>query len=274
MTSGNGVRLRTAGGPIGAGLRRYWYPLAALVRRDLKKRYATSMLGIGWTILHPAILMALYTVVFGFIFRSGRPAEGAREFVLYLLSGMLPYISIAEAVHASVASLREDRALLERETFPAEVVPAARVLTASVGEAVGLLLVVLLAPFFGLSPTPWILALPLLILVRVLLTLGLAWAVSVLSIFVSDLTQVLSLLLTSWLFLTPIFYTADAAPPILGRLMVLNPLHAIVRAYRSVLIEGQAPWSAGLVAIVWATLFAGVGLWFFRKTLDRAKDFL
>jgi ABC-type polysaccharide/polyol phosphate export permease len=187
---------------------------------------------------------------------------------------MLPYMSLAEAVHASVGALREDRALLERDTFPAEVVPAARAITASLAEVVGLILVVLIGPFLGMQVTGWLLLLPLLVAVRLLLTSGLVWMVSVLAIFVSDLAQVVSLLLTCWLFLTPIFYELGTVPSLMGRLAVLNPLAAIVQAYRSVILEGRAPWPEAPAAAVWAILFAVAGLWFFRKTLDRAKDFL
>jgi ABC-type polysaccharide/polyol phosphate export permease len=273
MTSGIAGSAARAGGAA-VGIRRYWYPLAALVRRDVKKRYATSVLGLAWTVLQPAILLAIYTVVFGFIFRYGRSAADTPTFVVYLLCGMLPYMSIAEAVHASVGALREDKALLERDTFPAEVVPAARAITASVAEAVGFSLVLLISPFFGIRPTPWLLVLPFLILLRVLLTLGLTWTVSVLAIFVSDFAQVVSLLLTCWLFLTPIFYAPDTVPSVMGRLIMVNPLYAVVQAYRTAIVEGRAPWPGAALAMGWAFLFAAAGLWFFRKTLDRAKDFL
>jgi ABC-type polysaccharide/polyol phosphate export permease len=85
---------------------------------------------------------------------------------------------------------------------------------------------------------------------------------------------VLSLLLTAWLFLTPIFYHAEAVPPGLRWLLVLNPLHHVVEAYRAVLLDGRAPFPAGVFAIGWVIVVGGVGLWFFRKALDRAKDFI
>lgn len=274
MTSNNRAEGYASLGGGAAGVHRYWYPLMALVRRDVKKRYATTMFGVAWTILQPVILLVIYIVVFGFIFQYGRPAEGARAFVFYLLTGMLPYLAIAEAIHRAGAALREDRALLDREVFPAEVVPAARVITASVGEAVGLVLLVVLGPMFGMPLTGWICTLPLLMALRLLMTCGLTWIVSILAIFVADLNEVLSLMLTAWLFLTPIFYTVDAAPPVLRRIMLLNPLYHVVQAYRHVLLEGRAPFPDGLFALAWAVALAGAGLWFFRKTLDRAKDFL
>jgi ABC-type polysaccharide/polyol phosphate export permease len=253
---------------------RYGYPLLALVRREVRKRYATTMLGSAWTILQPLALMVIYVVVFAVILRSGREADSARDFAFYLLAGMLPYLAIAEGLQRATTALREDRALLEREIFPAEVLPVARVVAASVAEVVGLVLLVILGIALGMSASGWILALPLLVILRIVITCGLAWIVSILTIFVADLAEALTFLLTAWLFLTPIFYPADAVPPALQWMMVANPLHHLVEAYRSVLIAGRAPFPEAFLLLAWAAAFAGAGLWFFRKALDRAKDHL
>lgn len=254
--------------------RRYWYPLAALVQRDLRKRYAASFLGAAWMVVQPLILLALYLLVFAVILRSGRDAAGAREFALYLLAGMLPYLAITDALHRAIGALREDRSLLERETFPAAVLPLSRVVTASLPEVVGLGLLVVLAASMGRPPSGWLILLPVLVVGRIALTTGLAWILSTLAVFVTDLAELLSLLLTAWLFLTPIFYPADAAPPLLRALFVVNPLYYLVRAYRFVLIDGQNPGGDGLALLVSAIVCAGAGLWFFHRTIDRSKDLL
>jgi ABC-type polysaccharide/polyol phosphate export permease len=254
--------------------RRYWYPLAALVQRDLRKRYAASFLGAAWMVLQPLILLALYLLVFAVILRSGRDASGARGFALYLLAGMLPYLAITDALHRALWALREDRALLERETFPAEILPLARVVTASLPEAVGLVLLIVLAAVIGRPPSGWLIVLPLLVVGRIALTAGLAWILSTLAVFVTDLAEILSLVLTAWLFLTPIFYPADAAPPLLRALLVVNPLYYLVRAYRFVLVDGQNPGGDALALLAGASMCAAFGLWFFHKTIDRSKDFL
>lgn len=275
MTTGRAIAApRKAPGEI-TGFARYWYPLAALVRRDLQKRYAATILGIGWTVVQPLVLIAVYIVVFAFILNAGRTAESAHAFVFFMLSGMLPYLATADGIQRASTALREDRALFDRESFPGEVVPAARVVGAAVGEVVALALVVIIGgAFFGLSLSAWLFVLPLLVLLRVLITCGIAWIVSVLTVFVTDLAEVLSLLLTAWLFLTPIFYTADAVPDALRWMLVANPLHHIVEAYRAVLLDGRAPFPEGLVLAAWVVVVGGAGLWFFRKALDRAKDFL
>lgn len=251
------------------------YPLIALVRRDLQMRYATTALGLGWTALQPLALLVLYVLVFGFILRIRvHPGDGSGDFALYLMSGMLPYMALAEGIQRASTSLRENRGLLAKVIFPAEVLPAVSVVSATLTEGVGLILVIGLAVLFHRQMSVWLLLLPLLVLLRIMLTMGFAWLVSVLTVFIGDFSQFLGLMLTAWLFLTPIFYSADAVPGGLRWLLVCNPLHDMVVAYRAVLLQSANPLPAVARTLGWAVGFAAVGLWFFRKTLDRAKGFL
>jgi ABC-type polysaccharide/polyol phosphate export permease len=250
----------------------FLYPLVALTRRDVQKRYAGSMLGVAWTILQPLTLILVYAVVFGVVLRADR-TRSTSSFVVSLLCGLLPYLAINDGLQRCGFALKEDKMLLERETFPAQVIPAARVLTASVGELVGLAIVagVVIASSRG---SAWLMVLPVLIGLRMLLTLALAWMVSLMAVFISDLNEMLSLMLTVWLFLTPVFYTADAMPTALRWTLWVNPLHHVATAYRLVLLEGRGPglallWLAGDAAVL--LIF---GWWFFSKAIDRGKDLL
>ncbi len=252
--------------------RRYAYPLMALTRRDVQKRYAASMLGVAWTILQPLTLIVVYVVVFGVVLRTDR-GESARLFVLSLLCGMLPYLAINDALQRCGFALKEDKTLLERETFPASVIPTSRVVTASLGEVVGLAIVAVVSLAGGLGGW-WLLALPVLVGLRIMLTIGLGWIVSLLAVFVSDLNEMLSLLLTVWLFLTPIFYAPEVVPGPLRWTLSINPLHHVAAAYRLVLIEGHAPWPAAGWLVVDVVVVCVVSRWFFSKAIDRAKDLL
>ncbi|MEO8482887.1 MAG: ABC transporter permease [Acidobacteriota bacterium] len=252
--------------------RRYGYPLIALTRRDLQKRYAGSILGVAWTVVQPLTLIVVYVVVFGVVLRTDRGA-GTFTFVLSLLCGMLPYLAINDALQRCSFALREDKTLLERESFPAPVIPASRVVTASVGELVGLTIVVIMALVGGVA-SPWIVMLPVLVLLRFALTLALGWIVSLLAVFISDLNEMLSLLLTVWLFLTPVFYPPDAVPHALRWTLWVNPLHHVASAYRAVIMGGRAPWPETGWLVLDVVVVLGCAVWFFRNGIDRGKDLL
>jgi lipopolysaccharide transport system permease protein len=256
-------------------VRSRWYPLAALVRREVQRRYATTALGLGWTLLQPLVLIGVYLLVFGSILGSGSSDPTGPSFTFFLLTGMLPYLATAEGIQRAAGSLREDRALFDRETFPAEVVPASRVAAAAVTEVMALLLVVAVGIAIGdLRASGWLLLMPVLILLRIVITCGYAWLVSVLTVFITDLGEALGLLLTAWLFLTPIFYRVDQVPAGMRWLLAINPLYHVVEGYRAVLLDGRAPVPELAWLLGWAVLVGALGAWFYRKALDRAKDFL
>ncbi len=253
----------------------YGYPLLTLVRRDFKIRYAPTFLGLGWAVLQPLIFLLVYTFAFKVILKVRfNPEDSTSAFVLYLVCGFLPFMALSEGIQRGSTSLTENRSLLKKVIFPAEVLPAVSVVSTAVTEAIGLFLLLVVASFFGVRPSVWLAFLPLLIMLRIVITLGLAWLVGVLNVFMSDLGQFLGLLLTAWMFLTPIFYPADAMPHSLLWLMKVNPLYHLVAAYRAVILQSCNPVHELPVLILWAVGIAIFGLWFFRKTVERAKDFL
>ncbi|MGH7450944.1 MAG: ABC transporter permease [bacterium] len=254
---------------------RYGYPLLALVRRDFTIHYAPTVLGLGWTVLQPLLQLSLYTVVFSVILQvKFRPHDGAGGSILYDLCGFLPYMALNEGIQRACHSLVENRNILRKTIFPAEVLPAMAVVSAAVKEGIGLVLLIGMAFGFGVRPSAWIAFLPLLMLLRLTITLGLAWLVSVLKVFISDMSQVLELILMAWMFLTPIFYPVDKVPEGLQWLLQINPLFHLAAAYRAVVLEGRSPLPMLPVLIVWAIIIPSLGQWFFRKAIERAKDFL
>lgn len=273
MSSENHNQLSRA--KVALFLHRYGYPLLSLVRRDFKIRYAPTILGLVWTVLQPLVFLSIYTFVFSVILKvKVGPEDSPSGFVLYLLSGYLPYMALSEAIQRGSTCLTENRSLLNKVIFPAEVLPAVGVASATVTEVIGLILLSGLAAILGVHLSLWIAFLPILMLVRIALSLGLAWLVSVLNVFLTDLGQFLGLLLMAWMFLTPIFYPVEAVPQSLIFLLKLNPLHHLIAAYRAAVLQAQNPLPELLIAMGWAAGFLVFGFWFFRRTVERAKDFL
>ena len=256
-------------------LHRYGYPLLSLIRRDFKTRYAPTALGLGWAVLQPLIFILLYTFVFSFILKVKFSTEdNTSDFVLYLVCGFLPFMAFSEGIQRGSTSLTENRSLLAKVIFPAEVLPTVGVFSAAVTEIIGMLLLVILAGIFGVRPSFWLLFLPFLILLRIAITLGFAWLVSVLNVFITDIGQFLGLLLTAWMFLTPIFYSANLVPPDFQWLLVVNPIYQLIAAYRAIVLHTQSPLPELIHLMPWIIIIPGFGLWFFRRTVERAKDFL
>jgi ABC-type polysaccharide/polyol phosphate export permease len=254
---------------------RYGYPLWSLVQRDLRARYAQTVLGWAWAFAYPLAHLLLYVFVFGLILAIRLPGRaGTLDFALYLMCGYLPLMALMEGVTRASVSLGSNKDLLSTVRFPAEVLPAIGVLTASVGEVVGLGLVIGLAAFTGTVPGWGILLLPFLVALRIAITLGLSWMVSVLNVFLGDLGESLTLLLTTLMFLTPIFYPADMIPLGLRWLLAVNPLYFLVSLYRWAILGLPAEAVMAPLLLLSAAAVVAIGLWGFRQTIERAKDVL
>ncbi len=226
-------------------------------------------------VLQPALMLALYFLVFGFILRVRvAPGSGPGDFAIYLMSGMLPYLALSEAIQRASTSLADNRSLLDQAVFPAEVMPFAGVLGSSFTEIIGLVILIAVELALGHSLTLWLLLLPVLVLLRIAMTLGLSCLVSVLTVFIPDLREVLGFLLNAWMFLTPIFYLPASVPPAMRFSLQFNPLNQLIEAYRDALFGLPGEGAAMLKAAVWAVCILCFGVWFFRKTINRARDLL
>jgi lipopolysaccharide transport system permease protein len=217
--------------------------------------------------LNPLLLMAAYFFVFAIVLQARFPGDTSRSgFVLYFLAGMLPWLAISEAVGRAPSVLLEHRNFVMKLVFPLETLPVNVTLAGLVTQAFALaIFLVLLLVTRGTIP-PSILWLPAILVTQVLLTLGLCWLLSAAGVFVRDLGQVMGFVLTLWFFLTPICYPESALPSEALRVLGLNPVLVLVRAYRATMLENRAPdWlSLGIVFVFAAALAVAGHAWFYR----------
>lgn len=244
--------------------------MGSMVRRDILARYRGSFGGTVWTFLNPLLLMVTYFFVFGVVLRTRFGADTSRTgFVLYFLAGMLPWLAFSEAVGRSPYVILEYRSFVKKIVFPLETLPLNLVIAGAVTEAFGLLIFVAgLLAVRGAVPAS-VVWLPLLLVPQILFTAGLCWILAATGVYVRDLGQIIGYLLTLWFFLTPICYpesSLDQLPASAVGLLRLNPLFILVRAYRAVFLEHQAPSIPGLVGLwIVSVAIAVMGYaWFHR----------
>jgi lipopolysaccharide transport system permease protein len=241
------------------GLYRHRALVRSFVKRDLQARYKGSAIGLFWSVIHPLIMLVLYTFVFSSILkvRVGI-SEGTEQFALFLFCGLLPWNAFAEGLHRSTGVILENANLIKRAVFPSEILPVYPVIAGIVNELIGFGILLAALLLTGHSISPVMLLLPAILLLQVMLTTGLAWIVAGATVFIRDLGQMLGVMLTLWIFLTPIFYPPSAVPQGMRVLLMVNPMYALVEAYRSLILKGQLPaWgSVALLASISAVAFA------------------
>jgi ABC-type polysaccharide/polyol phosphate export permease len=251
-------------------LLRYRALIGSLVARELKARYRGSVLGFLWTFVNPLLLLLVYTFVFSVVMPGGR-VPGLEPYSLFLFCGILPWTWFSSSLLESCTALTGSGTLLRKVMFPAEILPLVTVLTGLVNFCLGLVILAAFTVYSGLPLfTGDLVWLPVVVLVQLAWTLGLALLLSALSVHFRDIRDLLGNLMTLWFFATPIVYPYTQAPERFRPLLDLNPFTHIAGAYQDVLFVGgpYRPGSrlavVGVVAILVLVLGYGV--------FDRLRD--
>lgn len=260
---------------IGAGLLRHRAIIAQLTKRDLLLKYRGAYLGIAWAFLYPLLLLAVFSLVFGSIVPARWGDAGAgHSTVLWLYAGLVVFSFFAEAVSRAPAVVRGYPAFVKKVLFPVDTLPVTLVGTAALHLALNLAILTGAAAVSGGFHATMLLA-PVVLLPAVLFALGGAWLAAAVGVFIRDLVNIVPILVQGLLFLSPIFYALDAAPPHLHPLLLANPLTLPIEQLREVLFLARAPdWGAWLAATLAGLAVAGAGNAVFQHLREEFADVL
>ena len=225
--------------------------LFQLVRRDFEQRFVGSAIGWIWGLIHPLVLLLSWTFVFQFCLKQ-EPPPGVQSYPLFLFAGILPWLLFSETLQRSAPSLLDQANLITKTVFPAEIVPVSVFLSTLISHLLALLLMIAATGVLTNQFSIFLLVLPLFMAATGLLAVGLAWIVSSLHVFLRDTAQVLSVILTFWFWVTPVFIDESHFPAQARFLLTANPLYYVVRAYRAVLLHSAMP---SLLDLAVATAF-------------------
>jgi len=248
--------------------------LRTMVVRDLKVRYRNSVLGFGWSLLSPLLMMVVFTIVFKVLTKTNIP-----NYPLFLLTGLLPWNFTHSALSSGLRSVTGNSNLIKKVYFPRELLPISAVAGAFIHFvlAFGLLLLALVAFRGQLHAT--ILFVPAIMLLQLVLVAGLAMIGAAANVYFRDLEQLIDIALLAWFFLTPIFYALAIVPNdrILGLdihrwVFSLNPMATLVTDYRYLMLEGWMPIRHTAVTVVTAAGAFGFGWWLIRRFSRRFAE--
>lgn len=251
--------------------------IRALVVREVVGRYRGSVLGILWSFFNPVFMLLVYTFVFSVVFKArwAVAGESKTEFALVLFAGLLIFNMVAETMNRAPSLIVANVNYVKRVVFPLEILPWVS-FGATLFHAFISFLVWLVFSFFILGfPAATVFFFPLVLIPLGLLILGFSWFLASLGVYLRDVSQVVGILVTALMFLTPIFYPVAAIPARYHPLIYSNPLAFIVEQVRNLLIFGKAPDFAGLLLLTAvAALVAWLGFAWFQKTRKGFADVL
>jgi lipopolysaccharide transport system permease protein len=251
---------------------RYRALVQSLVARELKARYRGSVLGFFWSFVNPLLLLLIYSFVFTKVIPGAR-GTGPEPFALFLFCGILPWTWFSSSLLESSNVLIAGGNLIRKVLFPAEVLPLVAVFAGLVHFCLGLPILAAFFLYYRVSIT-WIdlLWLPVIVMVQLVLTAGLALLVSSLTVHFRDVRDLLANLLTLWFFGTPIIYPISRAPESVRPLLNLNPFTHLAVSYQEVLFV-PGPFTAwrSLVVLAAASILIFLCGYF---VFDRLRDTL
>ena len=232
--------------------------IGVLVAKQLKLRYRGSILGFLWTLINPLVQMLVYTLVFGVYLRVD-----VDRYPVFLFSGLLPWIWFASSVQQGVTCILDGAGLVTRSQFPAEVLPIVALTSNTVNFLLTLPLLLAFVLAFHARLGLALLALPLLIILEYVMTLGPVLLFAALDVQFRDLQHIILHVLTVLQFLTPIFYPVSLIPEPFRAWALLNPLAVLVSSFHDVLYFNRfPPWppliGLGLASVLVVSLAATV----------------
>jgi lipopolysaccharide transport system permease protein len=253
-----------------AQLPRYRSLIQSLVARELKARYRGSVLGFFWSFINPLLLLLVYSFVFSVVLINRSKTQ---PYAIFLFCGILPWTWFSSSVLESSNVLISGGNLIKKVLFPAEVLPIVTVLSNMVHFLLGLPILFLFMAIYGVRPDlPGLAWFPVLLLVQLVFTLGLALIVSSLTVHFRDIKDILGNLMTFWFFATPIIYdmTLFDDKPLGKTLINLNPFTHLAVSYQEILFyEGPVGHWKWLLALG----VASIGVFLLGYFLfDRLRD--
>ena len=255
---------------LGNSLWRNHRLIVQMTKHEVVGRYKGSVMGLAWSFFNPMLMLAVYTFVFSVIFKSRWGVggdESKTQFAVVLFVGMIVHSLFTEVLNRAPGLILSNVNYVKKVVFPLETLPVTAMAAALFHTFISLgVLLAAFALFNGYLQWTAIFT-PLVFLPLVILTLGLAWMLAALCVFLPDIGQTIGIITTVMMFLAPVFYPITAIPEKFRPWLMANPLTFIIEQAREVLIWGRLPNWLGLgVYTLVATAIAWAGFVWFQKT--------
>lgn len=241
-----------------------------LVRREIRQRHKGSVLGIGWNLVIPAVMVATYTFVFRYVFRSA-----VDDYVIYLACGLAAWTLFVSAVQTASSSLVANANLLKKVRFPREIIPLASMVSSALVGVVMVVIALVLCLIFR-PVGPMLVMLPVFLFLLAAFTVGLGLMLSAVNVYLRDVEFLFGALTMPWFFMTPILFSFADLPQslredswVLWVLHWVNPVTPFVFGVQDAMFFGRWPSFGDLAYSVVAAGVMLVAGWVVFRRLER-----
>lgn len=235
-----------------------------LVWRDIKARYAQSVLGVGWVVFQPVFSMIVFTIVFG---KLAKISSDGVPYAIFSYTALVPWTYFSGALTAVSGSVITSSKMLSKVYFPRLLIPLTPILSKLVDFVVAMCILFGLMLWYRIPPTRWALAAPLLVLLLMLTAAGLGMWLTSLAAQYRDVRYAMSFVVQMLMYAAPVVYPTSKIPEQFRMIYALNPMVGVIEGLRaSFLGTIPMPWDLIAVGSLTASLIAVVGLIYFKHT--------
>lgn len=256
---------------------KYRYLLSQLVTRDFKVKYKRSVLGVLWSVLNPLLTMIILYVVFTTFFGMGK-TKGIKDYAVYLLSGLVIWNYFSEATNLALGAVVTNFNLLTKVYMPKYIFTLSKVLSSALNmlfSLVPLYLIVGIEAARHQVPFGWTnLLLPYDLVMVIIFSMGMGLLLSAMTVFFRDMFYIWGVVLTAWMYFSPIMYSLDLVTNkwytgFVMTLMKFNPMYHYLNFARKILLNNQVPApSQFLYTFIFSAVMLVIGILFFRSKQD------
>ena len=248
-----------------------------MTQRDIAARYRGSVIGLAWSFINPLLMLLVYTFVFSVVFKArwGVEEESRTDFAIILFAGMIVFGLFAEMINRAPGQIVSNANYVKKVVFPLEILSWVSLGSVLFHSLVSLAVLLLAQLLINLS-LPWtVILFPLVLLPLIFASLGGAWFLAAMGVYVRDIGQITTVFTTVLMFMSAVFYPISALPESYQAWLRLNPLVHIITESRKVLILGSLPdWSWLGISLLMGLTIAFAGFWWFQKTRKGFADVL
>jgi lipopolysaccharide transport system permease protein len=241
-----------------------------LARREVLSRYRGSTFGLAWSFFNPLVLLVVYTFVFSVVFKARWGVggqEGTTDFAIILFVGLIVHGFFAECLNRAPTLILSNVNYVKKVVFPLEILPWVAAGSALFHASISLAVLLLAQLVFNHAIAWTAVFLPVVFVPLCLSTIGIALFLSSIGVYVRDIGQVIGIVTTVLLFLSPVFYPIAALPEKYRPFLLLNPLTFVIEEARGILIWGRMPnWTGFMIYTLASLVVAWLGFWWFQKT--------
>ena len=243
------------------GLYEYRELLKTSIKKDIRGKYKSSILGVLWSFLNPLLQLAVYAIVFPLIMKSNIP-----NYTVFVCCGLIPWTFFSTAISRTSFVMVENANIIKKVYFPREILPISIVTSEMVNFIISTIIILAFVIAYGIGFSWYIVFYPVILIIQYILLIGISLLVSSITVYIRDLQHFIGILLQLLFYATPIVYGLDIIPQSFRWILKINPMSYIIDGYRSIFYYQRMPDFVGLgIVLAISVILCIIGYLIFNK---------